>query len=49
VINKGWVGIVSQPAIAIAVLASAGIGLFFGWYPARQAAKLDPIICLRSE
>ncbi len=48
-INKGWVGIVSQPAIAVAVLASAGIGLFFGWYPARQAAKLDPIICLRSE
>jgi putative ABC transport system permease protein len=49
VINKGWVGIVSQPAIAIAVLASAGIGLFFGWYPAKQAAKLDPILCLRSE
>lgn len=49
VINKGWVGIVSQPAIAVAVLASAGIGLFFGWYPARQAAKLDPILCLRSE
>ncbi len=48
-LNKGWVGIVSQPAIAIAVLASAGIGLFFGWYPARQAARLDPIICLRSE
>lgn len=48
-INKGWVGIVSQPAIVVAVLASAGIGLFFGWYPARQAAKLDPILCLRSE
>lgn len=49
VINKGWVGIVSQPAIWVAVLASAGIGLFFGWYPAKQAASLDPILCLRSE
>jgi putative ABC transport system permease protein len=48
-VNKGWVGIVSQPAIVTAVLASAGIGLFFGWYPARQAAKLDAIVCLRSE
>jgi putative ABC transport system permease protein len=48
-LNKGWVGIVSRPAIALAVLSSAGIGLFFGWYPARQAAKLDPILCLRSE
>lgn len=48
-LNKGWVGIVSQPAIAVAILASAGIGLFFGWYPAKQAARLDPIVCLRSE
>ncbi|HEY9766015.1 MAG TPA: FtsX-like permease family protein, partial [Chroococcales cyanobacterium] len=48
-INRGWVGIVSLPAILAAVLASAGIGIFFGWHPARQAAKLDPILCLRSE
>lgn len=48
-VNPSWVGIVSQPAIVVSVLASAGIGLFFGWYPARQAAKLDPIVCLRAE
>lgn len=48
-INKSWVGVVSQPAVFMAVLASAGVGLFFGWYPARQAAELDPILCLRSE
>ncbi|MBO9541807.1 ABC transporter permease [bacterium] len=48
-INKGWVGVVSQQAIVLSVLSSAGIGLFFGWYPAKQAAALDPILCLRSE
>lgn len=48
-INKGWVGVVSQPAVFLAILASAGVGLFFGWYPAKQAAELDPILCLRSE
>ncbi len=39
---------VSVPAILIAVGVSGGIGLFFGVFPARQAAKLDPIVALRS-
>lgn len=48
-INRDWVGLVSMPAVLLAILAAAGIGLFFGWWPARQAAKLDPILALRSE
>ena len=39
---------ISVPAVVISVSVSAGIGLAFGVIPARQAAKLDPIVALRS-
>ncbi|WP_088239479.1 ABC transporter permease [Calothrix rhizosoleniae] len=39
---------ISASAIAIAVSVSGGIGLFFGVFPARRAAQLDPIVALRS-
>ena len=39
---------VSGVAITLAVGVSGGIGLFFGVFPARQAAKLDPIVALRT-
>ncbi|MEH1967252.1 ABC transporter permease [Nostoc sp.] len=39
---------ISPVAIASAVGVSGGIGLFFGVVPARRAAKLDPIVALRS-
>jgi putative ABC transport system permease protein len=40
--------VVSPVAIIIAVSVSGGIGLFFGVFPAQRAAKLDPIVALRS-
>ncbi len=45
----GWPSVVSLETIAIAVGVSGLIGVFFGFYPARQAARLDPIEALRRE
>jgi len=45
----GWNMVPSPVALALAVATSGGIGITFGFFPARSAAKMDPIDALRTE
>ena len=45
----GWRTVISFPAIALAFVVSVGVGIAFGYYPARKAAYQNPIDALRYE
>lgn len=45
----GWPTLISFQSIAVAFVFSAAVGIFFGFYPARKAAGLNPIDALRYE
>ena len=47
--KMNWPALTSPTSIVIAFLFSAAVGIFFGFYPARKASRLDPIEALRYE
>jgi putative ABC transport system permease protein len=47
--SNGWILVISPSAVALSFGAAAFVGIFFGWYPARKAARLNPIEALRYE
>ena len=44
-----WPILITESSVAVAFLFSAAVGMFFGFYPALRASRLNPIDCLRYE
>jgi putative ABC transport system permease protein len=45
----GWPVVIDPSAVLLAVAFAATVGVFFGFYPARKAARMNPIVALRFE
>jgi len=48
-IYAGWPAVIPTKAVLLSAGCSTLIGVFFGWYPARRAGTLQPVVALRHE
>jgi putative ABC transport system permease protein len=46
--KPSWQTHISEPAVTVAVLSAGVIGLLFGYWPAKNAAGLDPVTAIRT-
>jgi putative ABC transport system permease protein len=46
--KPSWQTHISEPAVTVAVLSAAVIGLLFGYWPAKNASRLDPVTAIRT-
>ncbi|PJC40805.1 MAG: hypothetical protein CO042_01820 [Parcubacteria group bacterium CG_4_9_14_0_2_um_filter_41_8] len=44
-----WDYVVTMSSVLMGVIVSTAVGIMFGWYPARKASKLDPVVALHYE
>jgi putative ABC transport system permease protein len=42
-----WVSTVSEPAVIAALAVALGVGIVFGYFPARRAGRLDPVTAMQ--
>jgi putative ABC transport system permease protein len=45
----GWPTLLSLPSLIVAFASSLAVGVFFGYYPARRAARLAPAVAMRHD